>query len=902
MSDKDRQERLEAILDRALDVPSARRVAFVVEACDGDQELMVEIVDLLFRAGDVQEFLGAAKEVIGRLPKPSTDGETGSGEALPGRSSDAMDPRGDDDDSARIAVPERVGPYKILEVLGEGGMGVVCLAEQVEPVRRRVALKLIKLGMDTREVVARFEAERQALAMMDHPHIARVYDAGATSDGRPYFVMEHVRGVPLDEYCDRHKLTARQRLELFCQVCRGIDHAHRRGVIHRDLKPSNILVTTPDQAPIAKIIDFGVARATNQRLTEKTLYTEIGRAVGTPAYMSPEQAEMTGEDVDHRTDVYSLGITLYELLVGEPPMDPEVLAKTAFDEILRRIREHDPPAPSTRWTRMNLESTQRLAVSRNSSPDEFVGLLRGDLDWISMKAVEKQRERRYGTAAELAADISRHLAGDPVEAGPPSVLYKLQKYVSKNRSLVAVTGTVLLTLVLGFMVSLFFALAAKRSEEVALKNERLANQRAAENLIFADIELLRKYHTESARELRPWPPSQRTETTAWLEKIEKVLVRLDHYRVELGRLRGIAVSESSDPEGGTRTYRFSDVDTAQRYEVLETLVRDLERLSDPDPNKGTVALLKRRLKSWPTEAAFAASWEKAIASIRNHEKCPIYDGLEIEVIEDLFPLGRDPRSKLWEFVHLKSGGIPERDDSGQLRVIGDTGVILVLLRGGELQIGSPETEKGRSEENGERQHPVTLSPFLMAKHEVTQSQWKVVMGENPSRYLGDTRPVELVTWEHCREFAKRTALSLPSEAQWEYACRAGTSTPFSFGATITPEEVNYNGKAPYGDTPEGLYRDETVPVGSLPANAFGLHEMHGNVAEWCADIFEPRFYWWPEARELDPACTAKLHGPRVFRGGSWRAGASLCRSANRYGTDGMRRRGTRGFRLARSIP
>ncbi len=910
MSDKDRQERLVRILDGALDLPCARRGTFVAKACEGDHELMVEVVDLLFRAGEVHEFLGVAQEVVARLPSTATAAGTGSGPPVSGDPSGATSHAGNGGKPA-LAVPESVGPYKILEILGEGGMGVVCLAEQREPVRRRVALKLIKLGMDTREVVARFETERQALAMMDHPSIARVYDAGATSDGRPYFVMEHVRGVPLDEYCDRHRLTVRQRLGLFTQVCQGIDHAHRRGVIHRDLKPSNVLVSTPDQAPVAKIIDFGVARATNQRLTEKTLYTEIGRAVGTPAYMSPEQAEMTGEDVDHRTDVYSLGVTLYELLVGEPPMDPGILAKTAFDEILRRIREDDPPTPSTRWTRMNLETTQRLAAHRNSSPGEFVGILRGDLDWITMKAVEKERERRYGTVAELAADVSRHLEGDPVEAGPPSALYRLKKYVSKNRSPVVLAGAVFMALAVGFVVSLFFALAARQSEKVALRNERLAKQRAAENLVFADIELLRAYDTEEARELRPWPPDKRPQVTAWLEKVDRLLGRLDDYRVELARLRSTAVSRESDPGGGPRTYHFADVDTAQRYEMVQMLVRDLDALGDPDPNRGTVALLRRRLESWPLKDAIEASWKTAIASVRNREECPSYDGLEIEVISDLFPLGRAPRSKLWEFVHLLTGCVPERDDSGALRVIGDMGIVLVLLPGGEFDMGSPPDEKGRprpgekgptrtDREDWEMLHTVSLSSFLIAKHEVTQSQWKAVMGQIPSRFDGDTLPVERVSWDACREFCKKTALSLPTEAQWEYACRAGTSTPFSFGATITPEEVNYNGTAPYGDTPTGLYRERTVPVGSLPANDFGLHEMHGNVGEWCADGFDPSFY--RKSRPVDPLRTPSRGPLRSIRGSSWRDEASQCRSAYRFGRKADTSKGVLGFRPARSVP
>ena len=903
MTDKDRQDRLVRILNGALDLPYSRRNTFVAEASDGNRELMEEIADLLSRVGEVNEFLDDARQVVHGLPPGPTAAEGASGGAAPDACPLGATSATVGDGVPAIAAPTRIGPYTILGVLGEGGMGVVYLAEQEEPVRRRVALKVVKLGMHTKEVVARFEVELQALAMMEHPNIARVHDAGATDDGRPYFVMEYVRGLRLDEYCDLHKMTVRQRLELFSQVCQGVDHAHRRGIIHRDLKPSNVLVSTPDEAPMVKIIDFGVARATNQRLTEKTIYTEIGRAVGTPAYMSPEQADLTGKDVDHRTDIYSLGVLLYEVLVGEPPLDPELLAKAAFDEILRRIRDEDPPTPSTRWTRMNMETVTRVAARRSSSPNELVGMLRGDLDWITMKAVAKERERRYATVAELAADITRHLVGDPVEAGPPSVVYKLKKYVGKNRIPVAAASAVFLALAVGFVVSFFFVRAARESAEVAVKNERLANQRAAENLVFADIELLRTYDTEESKAIWPWPPKKRAAAESWLEKAEGLLARIDDYRAELARIRRTGLSgESESPGGGVRTYRFSDAETTQHHEMIETLVRDLESFADPDPTRGTVAMIRRRLEICPSEAVAGEAWREAIASIRSRQVCPMYNGLELEVVEDLFPLGRDPRSKLWEFIHPRTGSVPERDDSGRLQITGDCGLILVLLPGGLFTMGSPEEEMDR--ESQELQHRVRLSPFLIAKHEVTQAQWKAVMGTDPSAFKGDALPVERVGWKKCKQFSTKIGLTLPTAAQWEYACRAGTSTPFSFGMTVTLEEVNYNRVEP-GDRGSSLEpsRQKTVAVGSLPANRFGLHEMHGNVFEWCKDCFDEGFYSKSEASGVDPVCsTSSGRGEgRAIRGGSWRDYASDCRSAFR----GMHRLGRRsrtlGFRPSMSI-
>ncbi len=332
---------------------------------------------------------------------------------------------------------EQIGRYKLLQKLGEGGFGIVYMAEQREPVKRRVALKIIKLGMDTRQVVARFEAERQALAMMDHPNIAKVLDGGATDTGRPYFVMELVRGVPITRYCDEAGLGIRERLGLFIQVCQAVQHAHQKGIIHRDLKPSNVLVTLHDGEPVPKVIDFGIAKATQQELTEKTLFTQFQQLIGTPAYMSPEQAEMSGLDIDTRSDIYSLGVMLYELLVGRTPLESRELLKGGHEEIRRRIREQDPPKPSTRVS--TLEGRERVLVARQRQVDPAAlgAELRGDLDWIVLKALEKDRRRRYETANGLAQDLRRHLNHEPVLAAPPDRLYQMGRYIRRHRAAVA---------------------------------------------------------------------------------------------------------------------------------------------------------------------------------------------------------------------------------------------------------------------------------------------------------------------------------------------------------------------------------------------------------------------------------------------------------------------------------
>jgi len=359
-----------------------------------------------------------------------------------------------------------IGPYKLLQLIGEGGFGSVFMAEQEQPVRRKVALKIIKLGMDTRQIVARFEQERQALAMMDHPNIARVLDAGATETGRPYFVMDLVKGDPIVEYCDRQNLSIRERLELFAQVCQAVQHAHTKGIIHRDLKPSNILVAMQDGRPSPKVIDFGIAKATSARLTEKTLFTEHRQLIGTPEYMSPEQAEGS-LDIDTRTDVYSLGVLLYELLTGSTPFSSKDLRSAAFQEIQRIIREVEPPNPSTRLSQ-STATIAGVAASRRTEPKKLGLIVRGELDWIVMKALEKDRRRRYETANGLGADVQRYLAGESVTAAPPHAAYRLRKFLKRNKGPTAAAGATAAALVLGMAGTVWQAGEARRERDAAV--------------------------------------------------------------------------------------------------------------------------------------------------------------------------------------------------------------------------------------------------------------------------------------------------------------------------------------------------------------------------------------------------------------------------------------------------
>ena len=390
------------------------------------------------------------------------------------------------DESVDKVVSTIIGRYKVLEMIGQGGFGVVYVAEQKQPVKRRVALKIIKLGMDTRQVVARFEAERQALALMDHPNIAKVLDAGATESGRPYFVMELVRGVKLTDYCDQNKLSTKQRLELFIPVCQAIQHAHQKGIIHRDIKPSNILVTLHDGLPVPKVIDFGIAKATQQDLTDKTVYTQLQQFVGTPAYMSPEQAEMSGLDIDTRSDIYSLGVLLYELLTGRTPFDPKLLMSQGIDAMRKTIREEEPLRPSTKLAALQAEELTTTAATRAAEAPKLISLLRGDLDWIVMKCLEKDRTRRYETANGLAADLKRHLNNELVTARPPSTAYRLQKTFRRNKLAFAAGAAVAVALILGILGTSFGLIRAESHRKQAEAARKLAEQRFQSASRFVD--------------------------------------------------------------------------------------------------------------------------------------------------------------------------------------------------------------------------------------------------------------------------------------------------------------------------------------------------------------------------------------------------------------------------------
>jgi serine/threonine protein kinase/WD40 repeat protein len=451
-----KRDREEELFNIARELAADERPAYLAKSCGQDAELRRRIEGML-------EADAAAGEFFKIKVAPPSTGMVADADLSP-----SIEKAGD-----------RIGRYKLLQQIGEGGMGLVYMAEQDQPVRRSVALKIIKLGMDTRQVVARFEAERQALAMMNHPHIAKVFDAGATDSGRPYFVMELVRGIPITEFCDANCLPTRQRLELFILVCQAVQHAHQKGIIHRDLKPSNILVTLNDGVPWPMIIDFGIAKATHQRLTEKTVFTYFAQMIGTPAYMSPEQAEMSKLDVDTRTDIYALGVLLYELLTGTTPFSTKELLSLGYREMQRTIVEKEPLRLSTRLSTMANEERTVVAKKRSVDVAALAKLFRGDLDWIAMKCLEKDRRRRYETANGLAADLKRHLNNEPVVARPPSTAYQFQKLLRRHKVISAATALVLTVILAGTGISITQTLRAQRGLRRALAAEAQAQREKA---------------------------------------------------------------------------------------------------------------------------------------------------------------------------------------------------------------------------------------------------------------------------------------------------------------------------------------------------------------------------------------------------------------------------------------
>jgi serine/threonine protein kinase/tetratricopeptide (TPR) repeat protein len=557
-----------ALFGEAFDRSGPERAAYLDDACAGRSELRGRVEALLADAEADDPFLREAT-LESRVPESALA-----------------------DDS----IGARIGPYKLLGLIGEGGFGSVYLAEQEEPVRRRVALKIIKLGMDTRSVIARFEQERQALAVMHHPNIAKVLDAGATRAGRPYFVMELVRGEPITAYCDQKRLAIPERLALFAQVCQAVQHAHSKGVIHRDIKPSNVLVTTEDAGPLARVIDFGVAKVMSHRFTEKTVFTGVRQLVGTLEYMSPEQAEGS-LDIDTRTDIYALGVLLYELLTGSTPLEAARLHAAPYAELQRIIREDDPPRPSTRLSHA-ADALPDVALRRRAEPRTLARTLRGELDWIVMRALDKDRARRYETASAFAADIHRYLAREVVAAAPPRLGYRLRKFVRRHRVSVVGAGVVGATLVLGVIGTSVGLMQALDQRDKAIAAESLANDRLAEaeearaeaNDARAQAEksnriasAVTQFFTQDVLDLKPLPGGVPEPTVRQL--LDAVPEKIDRYFTSDPAVEGIIRERV-----GQLYRRLGEIDRCRQY--LEDAVPLLEKGLGAD-HKQTLSAVHR---------------------------------------------------------------------------------------------------------------------------------------------------------------------------------------------------------------------------------------------------------------------------------------------------------------------
>ncbi len=561
------------VFEIAIGLAGAQREAYIRDACGADQALSAE----------VESLLRAFERGAGFLASPT--GRQTSSQSSEGVTADTS--------VTTVAAPirespgTRIGPYKLLQLIGEGGFGSVFMAEQEKPFVRKVALKIIKLGMDTRQVVARFEQERQALAIMDHPNIAKVFDAGATDTGRPFFVMELCKGDPIVEYCDKNSLSISGRLELFEQVCTAVQHAHTKGIIHRDIKPSNILVSTHDGKPHAKVIDFGIAKATVSKLTEKTLFTEHKALIGTPEYMSPEQAEGS-LDIDTRTDVYSLGVLLYELLTGTTPFSSRELRSVAYAEIQRLIREVEPPKPSTRLSQ-NTETLANVAARRNTDTKRLGLIVRGELDWIVMKALEKDRQRRYETANALAVDIQRYLAGEAVVAAPPSRAYRLRTLVRRNRGIVLSGSAVGAALLAGLVA---FAWQAKVADE-----QRVASDKAKDRALRAEAEA--KQQAEDVQKVADFQASMLG--TIDMARAGLILTELTH--TKLGA--ALAKSGAAESERARETWAFEQA--WSRVDAID-VCRDLMDRTVLSP---AISVIDREFKDRP---ALNAKLRDAVAS------------------------------------------------------------------------------------------------------------------------------------------------------------------------------------------------------------------------------------------------------------------------------------------------
>ncbi len=809
---------------------------------DGDEGLrggrLAALLDAHPRhARALREWLVAS----GALPAPG-DGAASAPPTTPAADADAADD---------AALPRALGRYVLEEVLGRGGFGTVYRAAQQAPIRRAVAVKVLNPGMDSREVLARFAAEREALNRMDHPGIARLLDAGTTPRGLPYFVMELVAGEPLVAWCRKRALSVEQRVALFLQVCEATQHAHQKQVLHRDLSANNVLVTETERGAQPKIIDFGIAKSLADPLLESAAQTFQGALMGTPEYMSPEQAAGRVADVDTRADVYSLGAQLYELLTDQLPISSVELRARGVQGIAEVIASTRPAAPS--------------AVA----PAARRARLRGDLDAITAKAIEKDPAQRYASVGELAGDLRRVLAHEAVEVSSPSRWHRLRKFLRRNRGpSLAVGGAFAAVCV----AAVLLVLALERASREAVLKERA--YRELQEMADAGFRLLAnedRLERARAAELRlppPWPEHLGA-YAAWQREFADRL--RDEQRKVRARLRELG--EQEQDAGGELA---DDVDR-HLSRALRRLDGQLEEFLGPG---GCAAEVASR-RSWGQDRLTTDSSEDAWRDAQRAVKAaPEYRGLQLPRIAGLVPLGPHPSTRLWEFLdqrtHAPGAPPPSRDpETGALATDGDCGVVFVLLPGGRPAIGARREEPGldrndpRARDDELSDATVALEPFLIARREMSAAQFARLTGSRAAD-VDPGLPQVGVDWRDATRALQRWGMQLPTEAQWEYACRAGTSSPWSSGHDAASV-------AAVGWTSGPLQRG-----GQLRPNAFGLFDMHGNAAEWCRD--ELLSYGDFAARGGDGLRAREATSPRArraVRGGSVRDGVFGCRSTAR---------------------
>jgi serine/threonine protein kinase/formylglycine-generating enzyme required for sulfatase activity/dienelactone hydrolase len=753
----------DSIFVEALKRPTRDRGAYLDQACGDNPELRKSVESLLRaheKAGDFMQ--GKAADQLATLDQPAMIERPGS----------------------------QIGPYKLLQEIGEGGMGVVYMAEQFQPVKRRVALKIVKPGMDTRHIVARFEAERQALAMMDHPNVARVLDAGATTAGRPYFVMELVKGIPITRYCDENHLAIGQRLKLFAAVCHAVQHAHHKGIIHRDLKPSNVLVAEYDDQAVPKVIDFGVAKALNQSLTDKTMFTQFGQIVGTIEYMSPEQAKFNQLDVDTRSDIYSLGVLLYELLTGATPFDKERLRSTSFDELIRIINEEEPPRPSTRLSASG--TLPALAANRNTEAKKLAGLVRGELDWIVMRALEKDRTRRYETAGALAADVERYLNDEPVQACPPSLGYRLRKFARRNKSRLTMAGSIAAAVVIAAFAINLAVRNSRREAELAQQVQQKEGevQRKAGEVQQRDEEAQRrKWAREIAiPQILAWKDAEQLVSAFKLAREVKEVLPEDPVFLGLWEeLTGTAPVDSNPPGARVSIRDWNAVD-GQWLEVGVTPLED--------------ALIPAGPVRWRFEKEGFATREAQLESL--HDK--VTNNLQAEsdfpemVLIPRWKLDGEEGERTLRAFMIDTCEVSNRDYQK-------------FVDAGGYEIQDYWKEKFINESGEPIAWEAAMETFIDETGWHGPKTWRD--GRFPEGK--DDYPVTGVSWYEAKAYARFAKKGMPTLHHWSWA---------SYGDDrfIRPLS-NLHGSGP-------------EPVGSNQGiSIFGVYDLGGNVKEWCLNEY-----------------------------------------------------------------